>query len=88
MKSERIKLCNKEVLLWHPTEAVDDTTLIPLDPLLTVEGMREEIRNMTKCCVGRVVSSHDVELAKKSNVGLRVIPARWVTAFSGSKGLA
>ena len=52
--------------LWHPTEAVDDTTLIPLDPSLTVEGMREEIRNMTKCCVGRVVSSHDVELAKKS----------------------
>ena len=84
VKSERIKLCNKEVLLWHPAEAVDDTTLIPLDPSLTVEGMREEIRNMTKCCVGRVVSSHDVELAKKSSVGLRVIPARWVTAFKTS----
>eukprot|EP00434_Breviolum_minutum_P037835 symbB.v1.2.033549.t1/scaffold4184.1/size56758/3 len=84
VKSERIKLCNKEVLLWHPTEAVDDTTLIPLDPALTVEGMREEIRNMTKCCVGRVVSGHDVELAKKSSVGLRVIPARWVTAFKTS----
>ena len=84
VKSERIKLCNKEVLLWHPTEAVDDTTLIPLDPALTVEGMREEIRNMTKCCVGRVVSGHDVELAKKSSVGVRVIPARWVTAFKTS----
>ena len=84
VKSERIKLCNKEVLLWHPTETVDDTTLIPLDPSLTVEGMREEIRNMTKCCVGRVVSSHDVEIAKKSSVGLRVIPARWVTAFKTS----
>ena len=84
-KSERIKLCDKEVLLWHPTEAVDDTTLIPLDPALTVEGMREEIRNMTKCCVGRVVSSHDVELAKKSCPGLRVIPARWVTAFKTSE---
>ena len=44
VKSERIKLCNKEVLSWHPTEAVDDTTLIPLDPALTVEGMREEFR--------------------------------------------
>ena len=79
-KSERIKLCNKEVLLWHPSEAVDDTTLIPLDPQLTVEGMREEVRNMTKCDVGRVVTAHDVELAKKSG-GVRVIPARWVTAF-------
>ena len=84
VKSERIKLCNKDVLLWHPTEAVDDTTLIPLDPALTVEGMREEVRNMTKCCVGRVVSSHDVEIAKKSVAGLRVIPARWVTAFKTS----
>ena len=36
-KSERIKLCDKEVLLWHPIEAVDDTTLIPLDPALTVD---------------------------------------------------
>ena len=35
---------------------------------------------MSKCDVGRVGSSHDVELAKKS-AGVRVIPARWVTAF-------
>ena len=42
-KSERMKLCNKGVLLWHPSEAVDDTTLIPLDPKLTVEGMRKEV---------------------------------------------
>ena len=40
---------------------------------------------MTKCCVGRVVSSHDVERAKKSCPGLRVIPARWVTAFKTSE---
>ena len=40
--SEKVQLCDQEVMLWKPTEAVDDTTLTPLSPELTFEGMKEE----------------------------------------------
>ena len=79
--SEKIWLCDTEVRLWKPSEAVDDTTLTPLDPKLTYEGMKEEVNNMTKCKVGKVLLGADVEELRKTCKGLRVIPARWVTAF-------
>ena len=79
--SEKIWLCDTEVRLWKPTEAVDDTTLTPLNPGLTYEGMKEEVNNMTKCEVGKVLLGPEVEDLRRTCKGLRVIPARWVTAF-------
>ena len=79
--SEKIWLCDTEVRLWKPTEAVDDTTLTPLNPDLTYEGMKEEVTNMTKCEVGKVLLGPEVEDLRRTCKGLRVIPARWVTAF-------
>ena len=60
---------------------VDDTTLVLLDQTLAFAGMKEELANMTKCQVGQVLSSGDVEEVKRSCPYLRVIQARWVTAF-------
>ena len=79
--SEKIWLCDTEVRLWRPSEAVDDTTLTPLDSKLTYEGMKEEVTNMTKCKVGKVLLGSDVDELRRSCKNLRVIPARWVTAF-------
>ena len=79
--SEKIWLCGTEVRLWKPTEAVDDATLTPLNPALTYEGMKEEVNNMTKWKVGKVLLEPEVGELRKSCKGLRVIPARWVTAF-------
>ena len=79
--SEKVQLCDQEVMLWKPTEAVDDTSLTPLNPELTFEGMKEELANMTKCDVGSVLSGSDVEKIRASDKGARVIQARWVTAY-------
>ena len=80
-KSEKVQLCGTDVLLWAPHEVVDDTTLVLLDQTLAFAGMKEELANMTKCQVGQVLSSGDVEEVKRSCPYLRVIQARWVTAF-------
>lgn len=66
---------------WAPHEVVNDTTLVLLDQDLAFVGMKEELANMTKCQVGQVLSSGDVEKVKGSCPYLRVIQARWVTAF-------
>ena len=79
--NEKVQLCGTDVLLWAPHEVVDDTTLVLLDQNLAFEGMKEELANMTKCKVGQVLSSGDVEEVKRSCSYLRVIQARWVTAF-------
>ena len=79
--SEKIRFCDTEVRLWRPSEAVDDTTLTPLDSKLTYEGMKEEVTNMTKCKVGKVLLGSDVDELRRSCKNLRVIPARWGTAF-------
>ena len=80
-KSEKVQLCGTDVLLWAPHEVVDDTTLVLLDQDLAFEGMKEELANMTKCKVRQILSSGDVEEVKRSCSYLRVIQARWVTAF-------
>ena len=80
-KSEKVNLCGTDVLLWMPHEVVDDTTLVLLDPDLTFAGMSEELANMSKCKVGQVMEIADVEKLKISCPHLRVIQARWVTAF-------
>ncbi len=59
--SEKIWLCDKGVRLWKPKEAVDDTTLTPLDASLAFEGMKEEVNNMTKCKVGKVLLGHELD---------------------------
>ena len=43
--------------------------------------MKEELANMTKCQVGQVLSSGAVDEVKRSCPFVRVIQARWVTAF-------
>ena len=80
-KSEKVDLCGTGVLLWVPHEAVDDTTLVLLDPDQTFKGMQEEVANMTKCQVGEVLSASQVDRLKATCPQLRVIQARWVTAF-------
>ena len=80
-KSEKVNLCGIEVLLWAPHEVVDDTTLVLLDLDLAFAGMREELANMSECQVGQVMGIADVEKLKVSCPHLRVIQARWVTAF-------
>ena len=55
--------------------------MVLLDQDLACVGMKEELANMTKCQVGQVLSSGDVEKVKGSCPYLRVIQARWVTAF-------
>ena len=80
-KSEKVHLCGTEVLLWAPHEVVDDTTLVILDSQLACAGMKEELANMSKCQVGQVLSGAEVEQLKVSRPHLRVIQARWVTAF-------
>ena len=59
--SEEIQLCGSKVLLWKPSEAVDDTTLTLLNTELTYAGMKEELANMSKCDVGVVLSGDEVE---------------------------
>lgn len=79
--SEEVKLCGTSVLLWRPTEAVDDTTLTKLDTDLTYLGMKEELANMSKCEVGVVLDGGEIEKIKASGDGVRIIQARWVTAY-------
>ena len=80
-KSEKVQLCGTDVLLWAPHEVVDDTTLVLLDQSLAFAGMKEELANMSKCQVGQVLGSDDVDKLKLTCPYLRVIQARWVTAF-------
>ena len=54
--SEEVQLCGSKVLLWKPSEAVDDTTLTLLNTELTYAGMKEELANTSKCDVGVVLS--------------------------------
>ena len=83
--SEVVNLCGKDVLLWRPLEAVDDSTLVALDPDLTVAGMREELENMSKCQVGVVLNQSELDQVKQECPHLRVIQARWVTAFKSAE---
>eukprot|EP00434_Breviolum_minutum_P042543 symbB.v1.2.037870.t1/scaffold5715.1/size24294/1 len=83
--SEVVSLCGKDVLLWKPLEAVDDSTLVALDPDLTVVGMREELENMSKCQVGVVLNQSELDQVKQECPHLRVIQARWVTAFKSAE---
>ena len=80
-KSEKVQLCGTDVLLWAPHEVVDDTTLVLLDQSLAFAGMKEELANMSKCQVGQVLGADDVDKLKLTCPYLRVIQARWVTAF-------
>ena len=80
-KAEKVNLCGTDVLLWVPHEAVDDTTLVLLDPDQTFHGMQEEVANMTKCKVGEVLSALQVDQLKATCPHLRTIQVRWVTAF-------
>ena len=83
--SEVVNLCGKDVLLWKPLEAVDDSTLVALDPDLTVVGMREELENMSKCQVGVVLNQLELDQVRQECPHLRVIQARWVTAFKSAE---
>ena len=73
-------LCGTKELIWKPTEAIDDSTLSVVNHDQCFEGMCEEVANMTKCDVGTVLTSQQVESLKKLKPKTRVIASRWVVA--------
>ena len=80
---EHERLCETyttKVLIWKPTEAIDDSTLSVVNHDQGFEGMCEEVVNMTKCDVGTVLTSQQVESLKKLKPNTRVIASRWVVA--------
>ena len=80
-KPLQVELCGAKLLLWPPTDAVCDSTGQILDGQKTCDGMVEEVKNMTACSVGRVISEAEAMRVKALNDGTRIIMTRWVTAF-------
>ena len=78
--SEKIHLGGADLLVWKPSEAIDDSTLALVSPDLTYEGMKDEVRNMEKCGAGIILDSMQVENLKKLKPHARVIASRWVVA--------
>ena len=68
------------VLVWKPTEAIDDSTLEQVDSEQCFEGMCEEVSNLQKCGAGVLLDAMQVEQLKKNHKHARVIQARWVVA--------
>ena len=79
-RSEKIHLGGSDLMIWKPSEAIDDSTLGLVDPGLTFEGMKEEVRNMEKCGAGTILNSEQVENLKKLKPQARLIASRWVVA--------
>ena len=79
-ESTEVSLCGTRVLIWKPTEAIDDSTLAVVNHEQCFVGMCEEVTNMTKCDVGSVLNNLQVESLKKLKPQTRVISSRWVVA--------
>ena len=79
-RSEKVHLGGSDLLIWKPSEAIDDSTLGLVDPELTFEGMKEEVKNMEKCGAGTILNSEQVENMRKLKPQARLIASRWVVA--------
>ena len=79
-RSEKVHLGGSDLLIWKPSEAIDDSTLGLVDPELTFEGMKEEVKNMEKCGAGTILNSEQVENLRKLKPQARLIASRWVVA--------
>ena len=51
-QSEVIDFCGVKATVWVPSEAVDDSTMGNLPGDKTLNGMKTEIRNLTRCTAG------------------------------------
>ena len=51
-QSEVIDFCGVKAKVWVPNEAVDDSTMGSLPGDKTLDGMKTEIRNLTRCKAG------------------------------------
>ena len=51
-QSEVIDFCGVKAKVWVPSEAVDDSTMGSLPGDKTLDGMKTEIRNLTRCTAG------------------------------------
>ena len=70
-----------QVRIWHPSSAVDDSTLQTLSGEQTFEGMKKEIGDLWDMRTGDLYDSEGVKNLKARNpkIQFRIIGTRWVT---------
>lgn len=69
-----------KVLVWRPTEAIDDSTLAQVNVEQCFAGMCDEVNNMEACGAGVLMDGTQVQELKKSHPEARIIQSRWVVA--------
>ena len=77
---QEVALGQGKVLVWRPTEAIDDSTLAQVDTEQCFDGMCEEVNNMESCGAGVLLSASQVQELKQAHPSARIIQARWVVA--------
>ena len=68
-----------KVLVWCPTEAIDDSTLAQVNVEQCFAGMCDEVNNMESCGAGVLMDGTQVQ-ELKSHPNARIIQSRWVVA--------
>ena len=77
-QSEVIDFCGVKAKVWVPNEAVDDSTMGSLPVDKTLDGMKTEIRNLTRCKAGIPRKYEEAQtFCAKHNT--QVLTSRWVT---------
>ena len=77
---QEVALGQGKVLVWRPTEAIDDSTLAQVDTEQCFDGMCEEVNNMESCGAGVLLNASQVQELKQAHPSARIIQARWVVA--------
>ena len=77
---QEVTLGQGKVLVWRPTEAIDDSTLAQVDTEQCFVGMCEEVHNMESCGAGLLLNASQVQDLKQAHPNARIIQARWVVA--------
>ena len=77
-QSEVIDFCGVKAKVWVPHEAVDDSTMAALPGDKTLDGMKTEIKNLTRCAAGKPRRYEEAQaFCAKHNT--KVLTSRWVT---------
>ena len=77
-QSEVIDFCGVKAKVWVPSEAVDDSTMGSLPGDKTLDGMKTEIRNLTRCKAG-IPRKYEEAQAFCAKHNTKVLTSRWVT---------
>ena len=77
---QEVALGQGKVLVWRPTEAIDDSTLAQVDTNQCFNGMCEEVNNMESCGAGILLNATQAQELKQAHPSARIIQARWVVA--------